>query len=55
MSENDLVEAFKQKDILQRAEMVLRWAARIGCRKFVTPKDIVSVGVLFILLLFIYE
>mmetsp|Transcript_26083 Transcript_26083/g.40067 ORF Transcript_26083/g.40067 Transcript_26083/m.40067 type:complete len:715 (+) Transcript_26083:28-2172(+) len=40
VSEDDLVEAFKQKNPAQRAEMVLRWAARIGCRKFVTPKDI---------------
>jgi plastin-1 len=38
-----LVEAFKEKNFLTRAEMVLRWAAKLGCRKFVTPQDIVDV------------
>lgn len=42
VGEEDLVEAFKQKDPLKRAEMILRWAARIGCRKFVTPQDITA-------------
>ena len=42
--EEDLVNAFKQKDLSKRADTVLRWAARLGCRKFVTPQDIVEVG-----------
>lgn len=42
VAEEELVEAFKQKDHLKRAEMVLRWASRIGCRKFVSPEDIVN-------------
>lgn len=42
VSEDDLIDAFKQKDLRQRAEMVLRWASRIGCRKFVTAQEILS-------------
>lgn len=45
VGEEDLVEAFKQKDPKQRAEMVLRWAARIGCRRFVTADDVVAVSI----------
>ena len=43
VAEEELVEAFKQKDLKKRAETVLRWASRIGCRKFVSADDIINV------------
>ena len=40
---DELEAAFGQKNFLNRAEMVLGWADRLECRKFVTAQDIVDV------------
>jgi len=42
VSSENLIEAFKEKDFVKRAEMVLRWAAKLGCKKFVSVQDIVN-------------
>ena len=43
ISAEDLEEAFRLKDPLKRAELVLDWAKKLDCLKFVTPQDIVDV------------
>ena len=43
ISSKELEAAFNEKDYLKRAEMVLEWADRLGCRKFVTAQDIIDV------------
>jgi len=42
ISSNDLEKAFKERNLLARAEIVLEWADRLECRKFVTAQDIVD-------------
>lgn len=42
ISDSDLEDAFRCKDSLERAEMVLGWAKKLGCLKFVTPQDVVD-------------
>jgi len=42
ISSDDLEKAFKETDLLARAEIVLEWAERLDCRKFVTAQDIVD-------------
>lgn len=43
ISSSDLEAAFRERDHLKRAEMILEWAGRLNCRKFVTANDIVEV------------
>ena len=40
VSAADVEKAFREKDHKKRAELVLQYAERLGCRKFVTPHDI---------------
>jgi len=42
VSAADLEKAFRERDFLKRAELVLELADRLGCRKFVTAQDIVD-------------
>mmetsp|Transcript_5907 Transcript_5907/g.18088 ORF Transcript_5907/g.18088 Transcript_5907/m.18088 type:complete len:757 (+) Transcript_5907:224-2494(+) len=42
ITDADLEDCFREKDFLKRAEKVLELAERLGCRKFVTAKDIVE-------------
>eukprot|EP01095_Lingulamoeba_sp_RSL-Kostka_P007905 TRINITY_DN257_c1_g1_i1.p1 TRINITY_DN257_c1_g1~~TRINITY_DN257_c1_g1_i1.p1 ORF type:complete len:745 (-),score=330.47 TRINITY_DN257_c1_g1_i1:49-2253(-) len=42
ITEEDLELAFREKDFLKRAEIILEYADRLGCKKFVTPQDIVD-------------
>lgn len=42
ISSNDFDKAFNEKNFLTRADMVLEWAERLECRKFVTAQDIVD-------------
>jgi len=42
ISQQDAERAFREKDISRRAEMVLELADKLGCKKFVTAKDIVE-------------
>jgi hypothetical protein len=53
ISSDDLEQAFKERDYLKRAEMVLNMAEKLGCRKFVTPEDIVDVRISFFVFLFL--
>jgi len=42
ITQQDTEKAFREKDVLKRAELVLEFADRLGCKKFVTVKDIVE-------------
>jgi len=42
ISAADLERGFREKDPLKRAEIVIEFAERLGCRKFVTAQDIVD-------------
>ncbi|XP_065576774.1 plastin-1-like [Artemia franciscana] len=35
-------EALREKDLLERAEVMLQQAEKLGCRSFVTPEDVVN-------------
>lgn len=39
----DVSSAMKDDDLLSRAELVIKFAAQLGCRKFLGTKDIVEV------------
>jgi len=42
ISSSDLEAAFREANPLKRAEIVLEWAERLGCRKFVTAQDVID-------------
>lgn len=42
ITSDDLERAFRERDFLKRAELVLGLADKLGCRKFVTAQDIVD-------------
>ena len=42
ITSSDLEGAFRETDFLKRSEIVLEWAGRLNCRRFVTANDIVE-------------